>query len=347
MNTKMRGQRIVEVPEIEGSLPCQYFGKNLCAGCYSEDVYRIRRVKVTGRARTPRKGLLRAGVWREWTYEDWKRLKQLFPERRYFLVSRGLWKPEHYEEVLRDPSCVNLQVSTWRVGDGFSPDRQTLQWLLSTSPKTIIRLLTTQENAPSFAELVKEMGMWWRFMETPLRKHGGMKTYGTETPLQALGVRVGIRCNTPCEDCTRENGILGCACHGADARENPFAPRVQTRAPRAHPQGAVRLVGDHREGPAQPRRQSVAAGTLREGEGTESRNREERNVADQGQVESSGARNERRPRPLGAQGASAGHGEGLTDGDIPDRNSRKEEPTHRMWRQSSRRENNASFSRNH
>jgi len=240
MNIKMRGQRIVEVPEIEGSLPCQYFGKNLCAGCYSEDVYRIRRVKVTGRARTPRKGLLRAGVWREWTYEDWKRLKQLFPERRYFLVSRGLWKPEHYEEVLRDPSCVNLQVSTWHVGDGFSPDRQTLQWLLSTSPKTIIRLLTTQENAPSFAELVKETGMWWRFMETPLRRHGGMKTYGTETPLQALGVRVGIRCNTPCEDCTRENGILGCAATAQMLERIPSLPEF--RPERHEPTPKVRYA---------------------------------------------------------------------------------------------------------
>jgi len=38
MNTKMRGQRIVEVPEIEGSLPCQYFGKNLCAGCVALEI---------------------------------------------------------------------------------------------------------------------------------------------------------------------------------------------------------------------------------------------------------------------------------------------------------------------
>ena len=211
MNTKMRGQRIVEVPEIEGSLPCQFFGKGRCPGCYSESVYRIRRVKVTGTATTPKKGLLRAGVWREWTYDDWKRLKSLFPDRRYSLVSRGFWEKEQYEEVLQDDCCVNLQISTWFLGEEFVPGEETVRSLLEASPKVIVRLLTDAENAPRFARLVKETGCWWRFMETPIRRHGGMKTYGTETPLEKIGVRVGIRCNTPCEDCTKENGFLGCA----------------------------------------------------------------------------------------------------------------------------------------
>ena len=34
MNTKMRGQRIGEVPEIEGSLPCLLFGKGTCVGAF-------------------------------------------------------------------------------------------------------------------------------------------------------------------------------------------------------------------------------------------------------------------------------------------------------------------------
>ena len=103
MNIKMRGQRIVEVPEIEGNLPCEFFGKGTCPGCYSETLYPIRRAKVKGNAKTPPRGLLRAGVWREWTPDDWKRFKTMYPTRRYFLVTRGLWSKEHHELVLAGP----------------------------------------------------------------------------------------------------------------------------------------------------------------------------------------------------------------------------------------------------
>ena len=75
-----------------------------------------------------------------------------------------------------------------------------LQWLLSTSDKTILRLITSKETAPAYADLARTLGRWWRLMETPWRESGGPKTYGTETPLQALGLKVGIRCNTSCED---------------------------------------------------------------------------------------------------------------------------------------------------
>lgn len=177
---------------------------------------------MTGTAATPKKGLLRAGVWREWTYDDWKRFKSLFPDRRYFLVSSGFWEKEQYEEVLRDDGCVNLQISTWLLGGDFAPSEQVVRSLLEASPKVIVRLLTDMENVPSFARRVGRSGCWWRFMETPIRRHGGMKTYGTETPLEKVGVRVGIRCNTSCEDCTRENGFLGCA---ATAR---MVQRIQT-----------------------------------------------------------------------------------------------------------------------
>ncbi len=234
----MRGQRIVEVPEIEGSLPCQFFGKGTCPGCYSEAVYRIRKVKVTGKGRTPKKGLLRAGVWREWTHEDWKRFKALFPDRRYFLVSRGFWERGQYEEILRDPNCVNLQISTWLRGGEFVPSKETVRWLLQASTKVIVRLITDAENAPRFAELVKETGLWWRFMETPLRKPGGTKTYGTRTPLQDLGVRVGIRCNTHCEDCVKENGILGCAATAEMLRRISSLPEF--RPERREPEPRVR-----------------------------------------------------------------------------------------------------------
>ena len=152
MNIKMRGQRIVEVPEIEGNLPCEFFGKGTCPGCYSETLYPIRRAKVKGNAKTPPRGLLRAGVWREWTPDDWKRFKTMYPTRRYFLVTRGLWSKEHHELVLADPYCVNLQVSTWRIGGEFSPDIEMLQWLLSTSEKTVIRLISSRETASEFAD---------------------------------------------------------------------------------------------------------------------------------------------------------------------------------------------------
>ncbi len=239
MNTKMRGQRIVEVPEIEGNLPCQFFGKGTCPGCYSETLYRVRRAKVTGTAKTPPRGLLRAGVWREWTPEDWKRFKSVFPSRQYFLVTRGLWSKEYYAQVLEDPNCVNLQVSAWFVGGPFSPDVELIKWLLSTSEKTIIRLITAKESAPTYAELVKSLGMWWRFMETPWRRPGGPKTYGTETPLEALGVRVGIRCNTPCEECIKENGFLGCA---VTSQFMKIIPRLPEFRPARHkPESRVRF----------------------------------------------------------------------------------------------------------
>ena len=220
----MRGQRIVEVPEIEGNTPCQLFGKGTCPGCYSETLYPIRRAKVKGNAKTPPRGLLRAGVWREWTPDDWKRFKSMYPTRRYFLVTRGLWSKEHHEQVLDDPYCVNVQVSTWRIGGEFSPDIEMLRWLLSTSEKTIIRLISSRETASEFAALVKELGAWWRLMETPLRQSGGPKTYGTETPLQAAGVKVGIRCNTPCEECIKENGFLGCAVTAEFLKRIPSLP---------------------------------------------------------------------------------------------------------------------------
>jgi hypothetical protein len=225
MNTKMRGQRIVEVPEIEGNLPCQFFGKGTCPGCYSEPLYRIRRVKVKGTARTPARGLLRAGVWREWTPDDWKRFKSMYPSRRYFLVTRGLWEKAHYEQLLQDTYCVNVQVSTWYIGGTFSPDIELLRWLLSVSQKTVIRLVSSKETAHAYGELVERLGMWWRFMETPWREPHGPKTYGTKTPLEAAGVRVGIRCNTSCEDCIGENGFLGCAVTAEFLKRIPSLPQ--------------------------------------------------------------------------------------------------------------------------
>lgn len=225
MNIKMRGQRIGEVPEIEGSLPCLLFGKGTCVGCYSEAAYRIRKAKVVpGAARANRKGLLRAGVWREWTPEDWERFKKLYPERNYFLVTRGICPKEFYGRVLADPHCINLQVSTWYVNGEFSPDIEKLKWLLSVSGKTVIRAITSEENAVAFARLIEGLGCWWRFMETPWRKPGGPKTYGTETPLERAGTRVGIRCNTPCEDCIEENGFLGCAVTAPFLRKIPELP---------------------------------------------------------------------------------------------------------------------------
>jgi len=228
LNTKMRGQRIGEVPEIEGSLPCLLFGKGTCIGCYSEAVHRIRKAKVVpGAARANGKGLLRAGVWREWTPEDWERFKKLFPERRYFLVTRGIWPEEFYGRVLADPLLVNLQVSAWYVDGELSPDVEKLKRLLSASDKTIVRVITSGENAATFSRLIEELGCWWRFMETPWRKPGGPKTYGTETPLDALGTRVGIRCNTPCETCVKENGFLGCAATAPFLRLLPTFPEFQ------------------------------------------------------------------------------------------------------------------------
>lgn len=228
MNTKMRGQRIGEVPEIEGSLPCLLFGKGTCIGCYSEAVHRIRKAKVVpGAARANGKGLLRAGVWREWTPEDWERFKKLFPERRYFLVTRGIWPEEFYGRVLADPLLVNLQVSAWYVDGELSPDVEKLKRLLSASDKTIVRVITSGENVAAFSRLIEELGCWWRFMETPWRKPGGPKTYGTETPLDALGTRVGIRCNTPCETCVKENGFLGCAATAPFLKLLPTFPEFQ------------------------------------------------------------------------------------------------------------------------
>jgi len=207
-NLKMEGIAITDCPEVEGLEPCAFFGKGLCPYCYSERAYRLRAATAGGLKATGR-GTVRLGTWIEVLPRHYRRFKELFPERRYFLLTRGLNPMSMYREVDADPLALNIQVSVDAMRETV-PGEDALRQLL-TLDKAFFRLKTTFENARRLDRLVEDLGIpRRRVMETPLRARRW--AYGRTTPLEKLGwgYREFLRCNTPCADCVDENGLVAC-----------------------------------------------------------------------------------------------------------------------------------------
>jgi hypothetical protein len=254
-NRKLAKSGIVACAPLEGpTVPCKFFaGKDLsqsplCPGCWSAALFKVRRANGRkGRSKvqkTPRKGLVRLGTWREIPYEDWKAFKAgrgttpagvdwedaSLPNRFYFLITRGLEESAYYEEVSRDPKALNIQVSVDIIIDETGRTRQIPHDArlreLAAMPKVMFRFktlsetrihkgLTFQRNVERFVALRERLGIApVRILETPLRL--GTHSYGEDTPLQKLALPMlpsssFMRCNSPCQDCRGENSVLACA----------------------------------------------------------------------------------------------------------------------------------------
>jgi hypothetical protein len=210
-NTKMIGTSIVMCPEIERADPCIYFGKGLCPNCYAERLWPLRRHSWREKARTPLTGLIRLGTWREILPEDYEKFKSIFPERYFFLITRGLLSPAFYEKVNSDPFCVNLQVSVDIINNKVIPPEEKLSKFTELS-KVLFRFKTLDENVDAFIDLARKLGIpFYRILETPLRLPGGHKLYDPTPMSKKLPLNLFFRCNTKCVDCPKENGVLVCA----------------------------------------------------------------------------------------------------------------------------------------
>lgn len=250
-NTKLKGSPITDVPEIEEAKACMYMQANkgtydspLCPGCWAAKLLPIRQANWRSQQVADRHGILRLGNWREITPEDYAAFKAGtgqrqdgstwvrpdFTTRPYFLITRGLLPMSFYEEVARDPLCLNIQVSVdiIRIHDGSTtqvPGDGRIQELVGID-KVLFRFKTRQApatlkgvqyeaNVQQFIELQERLAVpWTRVLETPLRL--GDHSYQTRTPLENQGVAADafLRCNTKCEDCHGTNGetkVLGCA----------------------------------------------------------------------------------------------------------------------------------------
>ncbi|MDV3293453.1 MAG: hypothetical protein LYZ70_04205 [Nitrososphaerales archaeon] len=189
------------------------------------------------------------GAW-ECCGETWRRPD--FPKRSYFLITRGLREQSFYERVAADRYCVNIQVSTdilerdpeknknleFYIDSGMAetlptgkvliPSRQKLLFFLKY-PKVMFRFKTLTSNAGDFIALQRELGIpKYRIMETPLRTAKEPHVYQTETYLEKAGwdAHEFGRCNTRCEDCKHENGMLLCAARGEILPILPKTPRA-------------------------------------------------------------------------------------------------------------------------
>lgn len=250
-NTKLRGVALHEVPEIEQLRSCENFGRGTCPSCYAEPLLRLRkRSSRHVHKAASRTGLLRLGTYIEVQAAQWAEFKagtgrwdccgaswvrEDFPKRYYFLVTRGLLDRAFYRRVLEDPYCVNLQVSVDALpkptpesslveplgGFFVIPRLDRLAWFQS-DPKVIFRFKTTPRNVAAFSALGIPTH---RIMETPLRDGGVV--YGKATPLEAAGWPLPSfgRCNTRCEDCHLENGMLLCAARPGSLARVLAAPR--------------------------------------------------------------------------------------------------------------------------
>ncbi len=262
-NLKMSGAGLVPCPEVEQLRPCVLFGKGLCPECYAEPLLKLRLATSRRRRSTPnhrhegtaRRGLIRLGTYREILPDDYaafkagegvwdccgaRWLRPDFPNRSYFLISRGLLPLSFYERVALDPRCVNIQISTDILPTGavVPPEDRLVE--LARIPKVIFRAKSTGENAPLFGPLFDRIAVQaGRVMETPLRSRvmetklvEGHFAYGRETPLQKAGWdwRTFLRCNTACADCVKENGLLACAARPAALRG--LATRARAPPPR-------------------------------------------------------------------------------------------------------------------
>jgi hypothetical protein len=210
-NSKMVGTPIVMCPEIERADRCIYFGKGLCPNCYAERLWPLRRHSWKGKAKTPPTGLIRLGTWREILPDDYEKFKSMFPQRHFFLITRGLLPLAFYEKVNSDPFCVNLQVSVDVIGNEVIPSEEKLSKLARLS-KVLFRFKTLDENVNIFIDLARRLGIpFYRILETPLRLPGGCKLYDPTPMSKKLPSNLFFRCNTKCADCSKENGVLVCA----------------------------------------------------------------------------------------------------------------------------------------
>jgi len=164
-----------------------------------------------------------------------------FRTRPYYLITRGLADSPFYERVLADkPYIRNIQVSVDVLNHEFKPiaypgqdailipDRERLAWF-NQFPDVMFRFKTTDLNVHTFVALQEELRIpTYRIMETPLRIPGHPHLYGTTTPLEKIGgwpTRTFGRCNTKCEYCVKENGVLLCAVNGVYLKLMPSIVR--------------------------------------------------------------------------------------------------------------------------
>ena len=251
-NVKMGDSGLLTCFEVEQLKPCKFFFTGTCKSCYAEKLLKMRR--KTSRhihKATPGIGLIRLGTYKEVTEEDWLAFKAGkgtwdccgaewvradFPQRKYFLITRGLEPLSFYEKVLDDPDCVNVQVSTdiYPELDGATlPEEGRLAWF-ATHDKVVFRFKTMAENHLAFLGLAERLGLTgerrkW-IMETPLRQADAPHAYGTTTFLERAGwdPRTFGRCNTSCEDCVKENGMLLCGATPTSLAKvaKPLPPRM-------------------------------------------------------------------------------------------------------------------------
>jgi hypothetical protein len=225
------GSSITWVPEVEGTEPCKWFGAGKCPGCYSFKLWRVRKRNPDSKQKTPARGLVRLGTYIEITWAHWLKFKRLMPERRYFLVTRGLEEEEFYRAVEADPYCLNIQVSTDILktarGSEVVPGEDRLRWFLVNVSKAIFRFKTQAEashdsvtgldllpNVADFSALRTRLSIPpARVMETPLRLPKVPHVLHSITPLEKSGwdTRTFLRCNSACDDCSKENGFMACA----------------------------------------------------------------------------------------------------------------------------------------
>lgn len=218
-NTKLINSGLVDVPEIEGSKGCVYFNKKigtkeLCESCYAKGLWYVRKNTFKGIRKTPKRGVCRLGTWSEILPEDYKKFKELFPTRKFFLITRGLLNPNFYNKLNNDPCCLNIQISVdWHEVAGYIPNVHKVKWFLSL-PKVLLRFKTTHENVERFTCLKSILNIGNnRILETPLRtRSNGIKLYQT-SPMNKIGQAGHFLCNSKCVDCssTGNNKMLVCA----------------------------------------------------------------------------------------------------------------------------------------
>ena len=164
------------------------------------------------------------------------------------MISRGLSELSFYEKMLQDRYIANLQVSVDVLPELDSllvPDRERLSWFVKY-PNVIFRFKTTTYNVHHFMRLQEELGIpRMRVMETPLRLPELSHIYGTRTYLEEAGWKTSTfgRCNTMCQNCHAENGVLLCAAKAPLLERLPFIERPPPPRYRSHqvrlPKGAV------------------------------------------------------------------------------------------------------------